>query len=77
MAEEFGIEPLIAALNGGEDYELLFTIPLEEFQNISKIEGISTIGHITAASSGANLITPTGEEIKLTAQGWNSLAKEE
>ncbi|NLI88488.1 MAG: thiamine-phosphate kinase, partial [Bacteroidales bacterium] len=76
MAEEFGIEPLVAALNGGEDYELLFTIPLEEFQNVSKIDGITTIGHITAESSGANLISPAGDEIRLTAQGWNALAKE-
>jgi len=76
MAEEFGIEPLVAALNGGEDYELLFTIPLEEFQNVSKVDGIATIGHITAESSGANLISPAGDEIRLTAQGWNALAKE-
>lgn len=75
MAEELGIEPSVAALNGGEDYELLFTVPISTLETISRMEGISIIGHITEATTGAYLITQSEDEIKLTAQGWNSLKK--
>ncbi|MBN1416337.1 MAG: thiamine-phosphate kinase [Bacteroidales bacterium] len=71
-AEEFKIEPLIAALNGGEDYELLFTIPLHDFEKIVNKTGISIIGHITKTGEKALLITPNGNAIELTAQGWNA-----
>jgi thiamine-monophosphate kinase len=70
MSEELGIEPLIAALNGGEDYELLFTAGLEEFDRISRIKSISIIGHITEIENGNLLIATNGEQIGLTAQGW-------
>lgn len=73
MAEEFGIEPSVAALNGGEDYELLFTVPLSDLEKVSGIKGVSVIGHITETSTGAFLVTPAGDEIKLSAQGWNAL----
>ncbi len=73
-AEEFNIEPLTAALNGGEDYELLFTIPLSEFGNIAKQPGISVIGHITSASEKAMLVLPGGGGMELTAQGWNAVS---
>lgn len=76
MAEEIGIEPSVAALNGGEDYELLFTVPISNLEVITTIQGISIIGHITEAQTGAYLITPSEDEIKLTAQGWNALKKE-
>lgn len=76
LAEEMGIDPLIAALNGGEDYELLFTVPLSQHDTILGIEGLSIIGHITSESSGAFMVTPEGNEITLTAQGWNALRKE-
>ena len=72
-ADEFNIEPLIAALNGGEDYELLFTVPLSEFGIIAKQPGVSVIGHITAASEKALLVAPGGNTIELTAQGWNAM----
>lgn len=73
MANEFGIDPYTAALNGGEDYELLFTVPLSEFQAIDGMEGIRIIGHIVEPNLGAFLVPPSGEEIRLTAQGWNAL----
>ncbi len=76
MANEFGIEPSIAALNGGEDYELLFTVPITDADKIKTVEGISIIGHITDAAKGAFLVTPSEDEVMLTAQGWNAFTKE-
>ncbi len=73
MAEEFNLNVTTVALNGGEDYELLFTVPLSQHDNVSSIEGVHVIGHITNASLGAYLITRDGAEIQLKAQGWNSL----
>jgi thiamine-monophosphate kinase len=77
IAEEMHIDAVVAALNGGEDYELLFTVPIEHHEKILTIEGVSVIGHITPENSGAFLITPDGNDIKLTAQGWNALKLEE
>jgi thiamine-monophosphate kinase len=74
-AEEFSIEPIICALHGGEDYELLFTVPLTEYDKISQLEGISVIGNITAKDEGANLITGEGNAVPLTAQGWDGMRK--
>lgn len=71
MAEEFNINVITAALNGGEDYELLFTVPLELHEEVSKIYGVSVIGHITEPSLGAAMIARDGGEIELKAQGWN------
>ena len=73
FAEELSINPLVAALNGGEDYELLFTVPLSSFDVIKKEFDITIIGHITPESEGANLITTGGSAIPLQAQGWNPL----
>lgn len=73
FAEELSINPLVAALNGGEDYELLFTVPLENYDLIKKEFDITVIGHITPESEGANLITTGGSVIPLQAQGWNPL----
>jgi thiamine-monophosphate kinase len=70
IAEEFNMDPLIPALNGGEDYEFLFTIPLDLYDKAGKIEGIKVIGHITPAESGNYLIGKGGTEIELKAQGW-------
>ncbi len=77
FAEELSINPLVAALNGGEDYELLFTVPLSGFDVIKKEFDITIIGHITAEGEGANLITSGGSVIPLQAQGWNPLLNKE
>ena len=76
MAAELNMDPVTAALSGGEDYELLFTVPIELHEKVSKIEGISIIGHITHQNAGPKLVTPDGNEIKITAQGWNAYKEE-
>jgi len=74
MAEEIHINPLVAALNGGEDYELLFTIPLKDHEKVRNHPDITVIGHMTAKEEGCMLVTAGGiQEIPLTAQGWNPL----
>lgn len=73
MAEELNIEPLIAALNGGEDYELLFTVPLTGFDDAAKNPEISIIGHITNPGEGKKMITEDGGSIELKSQGWDGL----
>ncbi len=70
MAEELNINPLIAALNGGEDYELLFTVDVKDYDKIKNDPDFSVIGHMTNVSEGINLITGTGSAIPLEAQGW-------
>ncbi|MCM1077411.1 MAG: thiamine-phosphate kinase [Bacteroides sp.] len=77
MAEEIGMNLVTAALNGGEDYELLFTVPLHYHEQIEKLPGIKLIGHITKPSLGCAMITRDGTEIPLRAQGWNPLAASE
>ncbi len=74
MAEEMNFNPLVAALNGGEDYELLFTISLEDYDKFSKDTNLKiyTIGHITEESKGSCLITTGDQEVQITAQGWNT-----
>lgn len=72
MAAELSINPLVAALNGGEDYELLFTIPLKDHDKIRNHPDITVIGHIADASEGAKLVASGGTEFELTAQGWGS-----
>ena len=76
MAEELGMNLVTAALNGGEDYELLFTVPLHCHEQIEKLPGVKLIGHITKPSLGCALITRDGNEISLRAQGWNPLSAE-
>jgi thiamine-monophosphate kinase len=73
MAEEFHIPPLTAALNGGEDYELLFTVPLDTYDIISARPEVSIIGHISKQETGCRLILSSGSEVEITAQGWNAL----
>ncbi|MCM1138706.1 MAG: thiamine-phosphate kinase [Duncaniella sp.] len=77
MAEELGMNLVTAALNGGEDYELLFTVPLHYHEQIEKLPGIKLIGHITKPELGCAMITRDGAEIPLRAQGWNPLAAKE
>jgi thiamine-monophosphate kinase len=74
MAEEIHINPLVAALNGGEDYELLFTLPITEHDKVRNHPDITVIGHMAKKEDGCNLVTTGGlQEIPLTAQGWNPL----
>jgi len=73
VAREFELEPVIAALNGGEDYELLFTVPVNTFDIIGNRPEFTIIGHMTEVSEGAKMITSSGEAISLEAQGWNAL----
>jgi len=75
MAEVFGIGPWTAALNGGEDYELLFTIGQTDFEKVRSIPGISIIGHMTDLAQGAHLVASDGALVEITAQGWNALRK--
>ena len=74
MAEELDMNVTTCALNGGEDYELLFTVPLSDYDKISEIEGVRLIGHITKPELGCALVTRDGQEFELKAQGWNPLA---
>lgn len=73
MAEELNMNVTTCALNGGEDYELLFTVPIGCHEQIEQIEGIKMIGHITKKDLGCALITRDGNEFELKAQGWNPL----
>ena len=75
MAEELNMSIVTAALNGGEDYELLFTVALEDYDKIVTMEGIAIVGHTTKPELGLQLVGREGEEIELRAQGWNSLSK--
>ena len=75
MAEEMNMNVTTCALNGGEDYELLFTVPIGDHEKIEQIEGIKLIGHITEARFGQVLVTRDGQEFQLKAQGWNPLQK--
>ncbi len=70
LAEEMHIDPVVASLNGGEDYELLFTVPLDKREAVMNVGCIDIIGHITAEQTGACLFTPDGGEIRLKAQGF-------
>lgn len=71
--EEFEIDSTMVALSGGEDYELLFTVPIADFDKIKGNPNFSIIGHITEENQGLNLVTRANQEIELKAQGWNAL----
>lgn len=74
MAEELNMNLVTAAMNGGEDYELLFTVPLTDHEKVEKMSGIKVIGYITKPDLGCAMVTRDGQEMQLRAQGWNSLA---
>ena len=73
MAEEMNMNVTTCALNGGEDYELLFTVPIGDHEKIEQIEGVKLIGHITDEKFGKVLVTRDNQEFELKAQGWNPL----
>jgi thiamine-monophosphate kinase len=72
MAEELNMNVTTCALNGGEDYELLFTCSLEDYEKLIPVDDLYIIGHITKPEYGCNLIGRNGEELPLKAQGWNA-----
>ena len=76
MAEELNMNVTTCALNGGEDYELLFTVPIGDYGKIEALEDVRLIGHITKESLGTVLVTRDDNEFELKAQGWNPLSKE-
>lgn len=76
MAEELNMNVTTCALNGGEDYELLFTVPIGDHAKISEMEDVKLIGHITKESLGKILVTRDDNEFELKAQGWNPLKGE-
>jgi thiamine-monophosphate kinase len=76
-SEEFQLNSTIAALSGGEDYELLFTIDQKDFDKIKGNPNLTVIGYMTDVSQGANLVARGGSKIPLTAQGWNAFSPEE
>ena len=73
MAETFNMNITTVALNGGEDYELLFTVPLSLHEKFSFIPGVHLVGHITSADDGCFLVTRDGQEMRLRAQGWDQI----
>lgn len=75
MAEELNMNVTTCALNGGEDYELLFTVPIGDHEKIQQMDGVKMIGHITRPELGQMLVTRDNQEFELKAQGWNPLSK--
>jgi len=76
VCEEFNIDSTTVAINGGEDYELLFTIALEDFDKIKANPNLTVIGHINKETEGMHLITRANQKIELKARGWNALEEE-
>ena len=75
-AEELHLEAATIALNGGEDYELLFTVPLADFEKVSALDEITILGHMENTSNGNYLVMPDGSLVELTSMGWNSFVEE-
>lgn len=75
MAEELNMNLVMTAMNGGEDYELLFTVPLTDHDKIENIKGVSVIGYITKPELGAAMVTRDGAELPIKAQGWNAFSQ--
>jgi len=73
LAGEMNIEPFLCALNGGEDYELLFTTPLEDHDKLAKLKDVHIIGHMTSPEAGTAFVTSEGSQIVLHAHGWDAL----
>ncbi|MDD5570050.1 MAG: thiamine-phosphate kinase [Bacteroidales bacterium] len=76
-ALEFKMDPTVCALSGGEDYELLFTVDISDFEKIKGIRELTIIGHVTEKESGINIISRNGTQNPITAQGWDSILKKE
>ena len=76
MAEELNMNLVTAAMNGGEDYELLFTVPLADHDKVARMKTARIIGHITKSDLGACMVTRDNQEMEIRAQGWNAFTKE-
>ncbi len=74
-AREFNLDPTLCSLSGGEDYELLFTVDINEYEKLKNSMDITIIGHITDKAKGCNMISKSGTVHELKAQGWNALLK--
>jgi thiamine-monophosphate kinase len=74
-AREFNLDPTLCALSGGEDYELLFTVDIGDYDKIKNSMDITIIGHITNISKGQLMVSKSGTVHELKAQGWNALLK--
>jgi len=74
-AEEMNLEPVTISINGGEDYELLFTLPVHNFDKLASIQGISAIGHMTNKEEGKHLVMSDGNYTEIQSMGWNSLRR--
>ncbi|MDO4335801.1 MAG: thiamine-phosphate kinase [Bacteroidales bacterium] len=75
MAEELNMNLITAAMNGGEDYELLFTVPLTDHDKVENVKGVKIIGYVTQPDLGCAMITRDGQEFPLKAQGWNAFTE--
>lgn len=71
VCKEFNLEPIIPALHGGDDYELLFTVPLSQYETVKNLPDVAIIGNITEAEQGLSMISRSGDYVHLKAQGWN------
>lgn len=76
MAETFNMNVTTVALNGGEDYELLFTVPLHLHEKMKEVKGVHLVGHIAKEKQGCYLVTRDGQEMQLRAQGWDPISGE-
>ena len=76
MAEELNMNLVTAAMNGGEDYELLFTVPLADHDKVARMKTARLIGHITKPDLGAYMVTRDSQELEIRAQGWNAFTQE-
>lgn len=77
VCEEFKIDSTTVAINGGEDYELLFTIKMDDYDKIKGNPNFTVIGHMTQESEGKHLVTRANTKIELKARGWNAMSEEE
>ncbi len=76
MAESFNLNVSTVALNGGEDYELLFTVPLSLYEQVKIVPGVHVIGHITEVAAECKFVTRDEQEMELKAQGWNPIREQ-
>ncbi|MCD4697049.1 MAG: thiamine-phosphate kinase [Bacteroidales bacterium] len=76
IANEFQIDPTTCALNGGEDYELLFTVDQKDYEKVKELEDVCVVGHMTEKNAGYNLVSRSETQVPITAQGWDAFLKE-